>query len=105
MFTGLTGNVINCTFSGNTATGFAGPPVLFGGGILTGGERLTVANSGFCFNTPNQIEGLPINDGGGNSLLYCPPPPLRFCPADIDNDGTVGINDFLDVLANWGPCP
>ncbi len=27
------------------------------------------------------------------------------CPSDVDNDGTVGINDFLAVLAAWGPCP
>lgn len=27
------------------------------------------------------------------------------CPADIDNDGDVGINDFLQLLADWGPCP
>ncbi len=27
------------------------------------------------------------------------------CPADIDGDGTVGINDFLDLLAAWGPNP
>jgi len=20
-------------------------------------------------------------------------------------DGTVGIEDFLELLANWGPCP
>ncbi len=26
------------------------------------------------------------------------------CPADIDGDGTVGINDFLALLAAWGPC-
>ena len=26
------------------------------------------------------------------------------CAADIDNDGMVGINDFLDLLAAWGPC-
>ncbi len=26
------------------------------------------------------------------------------CPHDIDNDGMVGIVDFLDLLANWGPC-
>ncbi len=24
---------------------------------------------------------------------------------DVDGDGVVGINDFLDLLANWGPCP
>ena len=26
-------------------------------------------------------------------------------PADFDGDGIVGINDFLELLANWGPCP
>ena len=24
------------------------------------------------------------------------------CPADVDGDGVVGINDFLEVLADWG---
>ena len=24
---------------------------------------------------------------------------------DLDNDGMVGIVDFLQLLANWGPCP
>jgi len=27
------------------------------------------------------------------------------CPADLDLDGDVGINDFLAVLAAWGACP
>ena len=27
------------------------------------------------------------------------------CPGDVDGDGTVGINDFLDLLAAWGPNP
>ena len=26
-------------------------------------------------------------------------------PADLDGDGHVGINDFLLLLAAWGPCP
>jgi len=26
-------------------------------------------------------------------------------PADLDGDCSVGIVDFLDLLANWGPCP
>ena len=25
--------------------------------------------------------------------------------ADLDGDGTVGIVDFLQLLAAWGPCP
>jgi len=27
------------------------------------------------------------------------------CPHDINGDGIVGIVDFLDLLAHWGPCP
>ncbi|MHC5007689.1 MAG: hypothetical protein ACYTGF_10070 [Planctomycetota bacterium] len=27
------------------------------------------------------------------------------CPCDINNDGIVGINDFLLVLADWGAGP
>ncbi len=27
------------------------------------------------------------------------------CPSDLDCDGTVGINDFLDLLAQWGTNP
>ena len=26
-------------------------------------------------------------------------------PGDLDGDGVVGINDFLQLLAAWGPCP
>ncbi len=51
---------------------------------------------------PDQINGS-FTDGGGNSLLYCPPP-FRFCPSDIDNDGEVGIVDFIKLLSDWGSC-
>ncbi len=33
--------------------------------------------------------------------VTCPQP----CVGDLDDDGDVGINDFLDLLANWGACP
>ena len=31
--------------------------------------------------------------------------PCFWCPEDLDDDGVVGITDFLELLANWGPCP
>ncbi|MHC4126693.1 MAG: hypothetical protein ACYTE6_16115 [Planctomycetota bacterium] len=31
--------------------------------------------------------------------------PSACCPWDLDNDGMVGVTDFLDLLAHWGPCP
>ncbi len=30
---------------------------------------------------------------------------VNLCPSDVTGDGTVGINDFLQLLADWGPCP
>ena len=27
------------------------------------------------------------------------------CPSDVNNDGSVGIQDFLQLLGEWGPCP
>lgn len=29
----------------------------------------------------------------------------RVVPGDVDRDGVIGILDFLQVLAGWGPCP
>ena len=26
------------------------------------------------------------------------------CPEDINEDGTVDIDDIFEILANWGPC-
>jgi hypothetical protein len=31
--------------------------------------------------------------------------PCAACPEDLDGDGTVGITDFLEVLEAWGVCP
>ena len=27
------------------------------------------------------------------------------CPSDIDDNGTVGTTDLLQLLSDWGPCP
>jgi hypothetical protein len=41
-------------------------------------------------------------DANGNDIPdECEPP----CPGDIDGDGSVGVTDFLDLLAAWGPNP
>ncbi|HJO16368.1 MAG TPA: hypothetical protein QF800_05710 [Phycisphaerales bacterium] len=39
-------------------------------------------------------------NGGGCGDTVCP----AYCPGDVDGDGTVGVNDILIVIANWGPC-
>jgi hypothetical protein len=40
----------------------------------------------------------------GSSHSYLDNLVVSVCPADVDGDGIVGINDFLQVLAAWGPC-
>jgi len=80
--------VTNCTFTGNSASSG-------GGGMYTSGGMPVVADCSFCGNDPDAIVGGFV-DGGSNSFV-CP------CPADLDGDGAVGINDFLELLAAWGP--
>ena len=43
-------------------------------------------------------------DPGERPLLTIEFTPPAMCPADVDDDGEVGINDFLLVLGSWGPC-
>ena len=95
---GSSPTVTNCSFSGNTANS--------GGGMYTFSGSPTVTNTGFCNNTPDTIVGT-YTDGGGNSLLYCPPPiPVPpSCPADINSDTNVNVTDLLALLAAWGACP
>ena len=90
--------VTNCSFSGNSATNG-------GGGMITFGPLFpTLSNTGFCDNTPNQIVG-GFTDGGGNSLLHCPPP-IDPCPTDTNGDGVTNVLDLIDVLLAFGDvCP
>jgi len=125
---GSSPTVTNCTFSGNTANfrgggmlnDFSDPTVIGctfianeagieGGGMLNSSanppRNPTVIDTVFSCNTPDQITGL-FNSGDGRVVVVgpsCPPLPPE-CPADLDGDGNVGINDFLDLLAAWGPC-
>jgi hypothetical protein len=49
-----------------------------------------VSNLRTCTSSPQGLGLVPQSACGG---------------ADIDHDGTVGFNDLLLVLTNWGPCP
>ncbi len=61
----------------------------------------------FRDNTPDQILGT-STDGGGNSLLYCPPPIPKAnpCPTDINGDGVTNVLDLIQLLMTFGTaCP
>ena len=97
---GSSPTVNNCTFSGNTAG-------TFGGGMFNNGSSPRGTNTGFCDNTPDQIFGT-VTDGGGNSLLYCPPPIPKPdpCPTDTNDDGVTNVLDLIDLLLQFGQtCP
>lgn len=83
--------------------------VRVGGTLQAGAGILTVACAPFCGN--GQIEG-------GENCTSCPqdvPCPggttcdkgqcVTACAWDIDSDGSVGITDFLELLAQWGTVP
>ena len=49
-----------------------------------------------------------FTDGGGNSLLYCPPPIPKPdpCAADINGEGVTNVLDLIDLLLAFGTaCP
>ena len=55
------------------------------------------------------VTGLNIGGGKEFRVEYNPTQLLlrvvvNDCPADIDGDDVVGIDDFLALLAAWGPC-
>ncbi len=97
--------VTNCTFCGNDPDDISGGFVDGGGNIFN-----RVCPDGACCLNDSCIVAAEANCiaargtyQGDNTLceaLTCPTP----CPADVTGDGDVGINDFLDLLAAWGPC-
>jgi hypothetical protein len=55
---------------------------------------------------PRFIEDLCREDTGlGNPPVDMGAYERQVASCDLDGDGVVGVTDFLDVLAFWGPCP
>ncbi len=94
---GSSPTVTDCTFSGNIAD-------FDGGGIYNSNfSSPTVTDCSFCGNSPDHVApDLNVLSGQIDMSTFCPIP---VCPGDITGDGNVGITDFLELLANWGPCP
>ena len=85
--------VIDCSFQDNAV-------LEYGGGISNWDGYLAVGTTLFCSNDPDHLEG-PYADAGGNEFLdECP----SKCPADLNNDGKVNIDDLFIILGAWGTC-
>ncbi|MHC4218278.1 MAG: endonuclease/exonuclease/phosphatase family protein [Planctomycetota bacterium] len=74
-------------------------------------------NDGTSFNTTLRVVGntmvgpviaqalIDASAGAGHLPVYLDVDAAPFCYGDVDADGTVGVLDFLALLADWGPCP
>lgn len=83
----------HCRIMGNSA-------IDVGGGTYgTSGTNTQLVVTAVCHNEPDQIVGPWTDLGGAIVATDCPP------LADIDIDGTVGVDDLLILLSAWGPCP
>ena len=75
------------------------------GGGADGGVRAlrSFASSllvgGFFGTVFNQLGAVDPTTSFGIARWFCP-----VCRADLDGNGSVGITDFLTLLAAWGPC-
>ncbi len=71
------------------------------GAVVSQIPSTTITNTSFCDNQGPDLTGHFLTV----ELAECP----DSCPSDTSGvrgpDGVVGINDLLDLLANWGPCP
>ena len=81
----------NSTISSNTAGND-------GGGLHLASGTMFLQNTVVCGNSPEQIAATNWADQGGNTIdVEC-----ESCTGDFDGDGSVGIDDLLTVLENWG---
>ena len=87
------GNQIGKTpaFSAQAAAGGAFLGIITQGGTI-GRVNIYDTNEGF------DAEGL------YSLAVYVSEGP-QDCPADLDEDGEVGVKDLLELLGAWGPCP
>jgi hypothetical protein len=79
--------------SGTTCeTGSCPPPPQTGACCLT--EACIQVTQGDCSKFAGTYQG----DGTLCEKVVCTPP----CPADIDDDGFINVNDLLEVIGQWG---
>ena len=111
-----TATVIDSTFCQNTTDNLAWDGLIFAQHVVVGlGDDecdQSVALLGACclptdgcalMTEPSCTAAAGVYQGDGTSCAAAACPPA--CVGDIDGDGSVGIQDFLALLAAWGVCP
>ena len=88
----------NVSLLQNLGAGVFGPPMVMGAGIRPG--AITAADL-----DGDGDDDLAVANRDSNNvsvLINQTCKPSRPCPADLDNDGAVGVLDLLTLLASWG---
>jgi hypothetical protein len=67
--------------------------------VYTG--QLSDCNQNGVLDMIDILDGTAIDADDNGIIDACEPT----CFGDVDGDGMVGINEFMQVLADWGPCP
>lgn len=90
---------------------------LEGGGIWGGEETICAmvncysATAGACCIENTCVmtaTSTACEEGGGTfegELIECVDIECVGCPADLNGDGSVEVNDIIEVIASWGACP
>ncbi len=117
-FEGVGGTEIQLSMSGQTDNLDPSLQIFQPDGTSLHSQSCSASTFGTCsFNTPFLV--LPQtgvytlllwdagfdNTGGYQLSLNCIFGDCECLEVDFTGDGIVGINDFLDLLAAWGPCP
>ena len=66
------------------------------GACCIGQICIIASTSGACDDANGTFE-----DG----LIECEGVVCNGCPADLNGDGSVEVNDIIEVIASWGACP
>jgi hypothetical protein len=85
---------------------FSAPvPVQIGGGPSMPGDRILVVETGAPAGA-GLVTSVELTAALDSPLVIINEQvETTPCSGDIDGDGSVGVTDFLAILAAWGPCP
>ena len=87
-----------CTFTGNSAGSFGG------GMYCKNVSSATLTNSIMCSNTPQQVFGSFVDNGGNCIQESCVDCKSSECPTDLNGDGFTNGADLGVFFVAWDSC-
>ena len=90
---------------------------LDGGGVWGGEDTICemvdcygIDAGGCCMNdqcvmSANEVACIEAGGEFHGALIECEDVECNGCPADLNRDGAVEVNDVIEVIAAWGACP